>query len=381
LDNLRAKLLPIDNIAVTADSNWYWVRVSHKYRYHELGTVEIAADGYMTGTGTTFTEVLRGQATDVPTKIKLIKSSDLSPAVNSGYYELVDVVDSTTAILAGTTTFTPETSLHFVVIGATPINENISVEQAIGLYQYDDCEIELVQESVLDTPPTVGFTQDKTFYLARIQNTGGSLTIQDKRTEYYAFNISGISDKLEKNQNLNDLLDKAAARDNLSVYSKTETDSAVNTRLGKASNLSDLTDLSIARTNLSVYSRAELGTRNTLNLTASDPTNFAISDATAYYIKFGQNVTISATFTMEKTGASGAQYAVTFSQSVLPSLQVDVPVSVRVSVGTARWYRFRAFVNSVNELFIFESDDSDAPVLPFTGNTIIVSVNFSHLIA
>lgn len=68
-----------------------------------------------------------------------------------------------------------------------------------------------------------------------------------------------LSDEIYRRENnLNDVLDKAIARNNLSVYSKTESDGRY---LDEAANLSDLPNTGTARRNLSVYSKAEVDSR------------------------------------------------------------------------------------------------------------------------
>lgn len=68
-----------------------------------------------------------------------------------------------------------------------------------------------------------------------------------------------LSDELYRRENnLNDVLDKAIARNNLSVYSKTESDGRY---LDEAANLSDLPSTTTARANLSVYSKSEIDSR------------------------------------------------------------------------------------------------------------------------
>jgi hypothetical protein len=224
IDKLLIKQIPIDNIAVTAGA-FYWVKISHKYINTEEGTCSIDPSGNLTGSGTLFSSVLRGQSTEVPVKIKFVKS-DGSAATNSGIYEVSELNVSTpdiSAILTGTT-FTSESSLKYIVIGSTPLGETITSPQVNGLYQYDSCNIELVIESTLETPPS-SLVPDKQFYVARVKNTSGTVAIEDKRgTQYLTLNVEGVKDKLAKDQNLADLPDKAAARTNLGIYSASEVD-------------------------------------------------------------------------------------------------------------------------------------------------------------
>ena len=71
-----------------------------------------------------------------------------------------------------------------------------------------------------------------------------------------------INEFLKKSENLNDLANKATARNNLNVYSKAESDANF---LDAASNLSDLNNTTTARTNLSVYSKSEVNSKNILS--------------------------------------------------------------------------------------------------------------------
>lgn len=222
LDGLLVSMKAVDNLAVPSNGAWYWVRVSHQYDPTEAGTCSIDINGNLTGVNTLFQDVLRGQATEVPTKIKFRKA-DGSALVNSQAYELVDVTSNISASLTGGS-FVAESNLQYIVVGATPISEFLTAEQLTGLYQYDSCNVELVAEEVLNTPPVINFIDDKTFYVARVQNISGTVSVQDKRSQWWSFNIPGIGDKMTKTSNLSDLTDLAAARSNLEVYSKTETD-------------------------------------------------------------------------------------------------------------------------------------------------------------
>jgi hypothetical protein len=209
-----------DNIEVPEDGVYYWVKISQDYRTYEDGTCSLDADGNLTGSSTTFTDVLRGQSTEVPVKIKFYKEDDT--LVNDQTYEVVDVLSDTSVLLTGSTSFTAETNLRYIVIGSTVIGETVTSQQLEGLYNYDSCNLELIEEEVEGEAPTTDFVEDYEFYLARVVNNSGTVTVEDERTDYWTFNIEGLSDKLSSSNNLSDVSDVELSRDNLNVYSKDE---------------------------------------------------------------------------------------------------------------------------------------------------------------
>ena len=85
-----------------------WLVLSRAVKNTESGTVTINTDGSLSGIGTEFTKVLRGQP-NFPTKVKF------ESAQNSGEYEVVSVVSDTSAILSGS--FVNESGLLYSVIG------------------------------------------------------------------------------------------------------------------------------------------------------------------------------------------------------------------------------------------------------------------------
>lgn len=215
VDGLMIKQSAIDNIAITAGGAYYWIKIGHVYSKAEIGTCSVNVNGQVSGNGTLFTEVLRGQSTNAPIKIKFIGAS-----LNTNIYEVVDITDDENLVLAGDTFFS-ESNLQYYVIGCTPIGETITSEQQNGLYYYDSCQISIVAETTLNTEPA-GKITDEEFWIARVVNNSGTVTIQDKRIEYWEYYIKGVSDKLTKTENLADLENKATSRNNLDVYSKSE---------------------------------------------------------------------------------------------------------------------------------------------------------------
>lgn len=224
-DRLLIYQKSIDNIAVPANGAYYWVKISHQYSNLEEGECSINIDGVVTGVNTKFSEVLRGYSTETPVKIKFYKPSGV--LLNNQIYEVVSLNQSSPdiQILLSGSTFQEESGLKYIVIGSTPIFESITSQQENGLYFYDSCKIELIIEESLNEAPITGYIEEKHFYIARVRNIGGVVEIEDKRSEFWTFNIEGMSDKLDKNLNLSDLPDKSKARANLGVMSNDEVNS------------------------------------------------------------------------------------------------------------------------------------------------------------
>ena len=195
IDGNLIRLDAIDNINVVADGNWRWVRISHVFRRHEIGTVSVNANGQLSGSETLFSNVLRGQATDVPVRISFVQT-DGTAAVNNGTYEVVNVVNDTNAVLTSTVGFQAETDLRYIVIGSTPIGEVVSPAQLEGIYLYDSCNVELILETTENTPPALPANgENRFFYVSRVRNGGASISIQDQRDiddTYWKFDVPGL---------------------------------------------------------------------------------------------------------------------------------------------------------------------------------------------
>lgn len=224
-DGLLIEQAPVDNIVVPNDSAWYWLKIGHTYTHLEEGTCSVTINGTVTGNLTKFTEVLRGVSSKTPVKVMFTSSN------NTGIYDVVNVIDDLNIIIQGDS-FVAESGVTYRVLGSTPLGETVTSEQQTGLYSYDSCLITRVAETVTDTPPA-GLVTDEEFWIARVKNTAGTVTIQDKReyitggttySQYWEYYIRGVSDKLDKNANLLDLTDVNTARGNLGVYSTIQVD-------------------------------------------------------------------------------------------------------------------------------------------------------------
>lgn len=165
-----------------------WLVLSRAVKNTEPGTVSINTDGSLSGIGTNFTKVLRGQP-NFPTKVKFESS------LNSGEYEVVSVISDTSAILAGS--FTNESMIKFSVIGTfTPGFQPIEDNKLI--YEYDSYNIR-----VIDSADKPSLSADE-FIIAGISyDASGGMNISDERI-YSMFNNpyvqqSSSSDTASKN--------------------------------------------------------------------------------------------------------------------------------------------------------------------------------------
>ena len=166
-----------DNIEIADDNAWYWVKIAHVKVNVEVGTVTVDASGNLTGVGTLFEEVLRGSPNNA------VKVS-FPGATNSGEYEVLSVTDDTTAILSGGAgTFGVEADLQYVVTGAFAPDATPTAGEK-DIYEYDSTTFTVVAETVAETAPAA--TLDEEFYLARVRNNAGVISIYDVRTRYIA---------------------------------------------------------------------------------------------------------------------------------------------------------------------------------------------------
>lgn len=149
-----------------------WLVLSRAVKNTEIGNVTINTDGSLSGIGTEFTKVLRGQP-NFPTKIKFESN------LNTGEYEVVSVVSDTSAILSGS--FVNESGLKYSVIGTfTPGFQPLAANKMI--YEYDSYNIRIVDSA--DKPSL----SSNEFIIAGITfDDVGGMNISDERI-YSMFN-------------------------------------------------------------------------------------------------------------------------------------------------------------------------------------------------
>jgi hypothetical protein len=157
-----------------------WVILSRAVTNEEQGTVSINSDGSLSGIGTEFTKVLRGQP-NFPVKVKFNSTR------NNGEYEVVSVTSDTSALLSGS--FVNQSNIKYSVVGTfTPGFQ--PTEDNKMIYEYDSYNIEVVDS---DDRPAVSGDE---FILAMISfDASGSMNVSDERIRYMFNNPYTQSDE------------------------------------------------------------------------------------------------------------------------------------------------------------------------------------------
>lgn len=200
----------VNNFAIPADGNWYWLKISHRYSTLEAGKVSIDASGNLIGVGTEFVKMLRGNP-NFPTVIRFSGSVG-----NTLEYEVGEVVDDTHAMIVhpavtggGVADFIAESNLNYEIVGT--FTDGVAVPTLNKLpFKYDSCNLQLVLETTPNVHPA--HTPGQEFYLARVKVNVGNLVIQDKRTEFWESKGSDLAIEIERTQTVNPLIGVESAK-------------------------------------------------------------------------------------------------------------------------------------------------------------------------
>lgn len=164
----------------------HWLLVSYDTTNNERGVVRVTKQGQMSGVGTEFLSVLRGQP-NFPTKVRF--ESEL----NTEEYEVVNISSDTEALIAGD--LKDETDLRYSVIGTfTPGFQPKEEDKTI--YEYDYCDVEVVESA--DVPDLA----DGQYLLAKVEYVNDVLQVSDER----ARNMFNTESTVIENINTYDLV-------------------------------------------------------------------------------------------------------------------------------------------------------------------------------
>lgn len=198
-DKLVGYLPAFNNLNFPASNTYYWLKVKHRYYNAEPGNV-ISIDtstNTVTGDGTDFEELIRGQVTGVPTRIKFYNEDEYGNEIsvnNTGIYEVIEVTSPTSMVLAGDLV-AESGNVKFIVIGAYTLGTQLSTEQKNGLFNYDYATLEWVSAVDLNTEPS-GLITDKEFWIAAVyyNSSTGDVSIEDKRSQYWTLSFGATLD-------------------------------------------------------------------------------------------------------------------------------------------------------------------------------------------
>lgn len=165
----------ISQLAIPADSNWYWLKISYKTTIEETGTFSIDNKGNLvcTSNDAELKTILRGQPNH-PSRIIFTNAVN-----NIIEYDVLEVIDNNNAVLQGS--FTAESDLKLAVVGTfTPGYVPLTAEKYI--FQYDSCLLTLVSSNTIDPP---AHTAGLEFIIGRAKNNGVSIKVEDRRDEIF----------------------------------------------------------------------------------------------------------------------------------------------------------------------------------------------------
>ena len=177
VDALGNVLTNLSQIPIQIPNNnlFYVVSIRYKIKQIEQGTVTINKNRKLTGDGTKFLEVLRGQP-DFPVYVKF----EDSKKGNVYNYEVQQVISQTEAQLIGE--FVDETDLQYKVGGTfTPGYQAPS--DKFYIYEYDSVEILIKQVNQNQLGNIVG--DDVEFILGIVKNSNGTIVIEDRRYQWW----------------------------------------------------------------------------------------------------------------------------------------------------------------------------------------------------
>lgn len=162
------RLLENVDVTIPETEDRQWIAVSYATTNDEEGVVNISSQGNLSGVGTKFLSVLRGQP-NFPTKVKFSSSHNIEE------YEVVDVTSDTEATLAGS--FAEERELKYQVIGTfTPGFQPNDADKMI--YEYDSCMIHIINSA--ERPEL----DEDTFIIACVDFENG-INVIDERTQLF----------------------------------------------------------------------------------------------------------------------------------------------------------------------------------------------------
>lgn len=170
------------------DGVYYWLKVGLAAHNWEPGYVQVDTSGKVSGT-VDFSGIVRGQS-NVATALRFVKEDGSEPK-NNAVYQVVDIINAKNLVLSSGYPFQAESQLKVIILGSVPMGRRFTDEQLEGLYTYETYQLSLVPE------PTIGIEPSKEaneYFIARLRNNNGVITILDERTEFWSLGSGGGSE-------------------------------------------------------------------------------------------------------------------------------------------------------------------------------------------
>lgn len=172
----------VDIADILPDSNDYYIKIQSVDSVLEEGTCSVSVSGQLTGVGTKFTEVLRGQP-DFPSRIEFVKSG----LVNTGEFEVVSVTDDVTVQLSGGS-FVAEIDLTYKVIGTFTPDIVVPTPSKV-IFGYGDYDVLVEANDVVNNTDT--------FLLAKVNTDGITMVIEDMREHWAKSSAEDLITRLD----------------------------------------------------------------------------------------------------------------------------------------------------------------------------------------
>lgn len=173
-------------LSVPSDGLWYWLKVGAETVNYEKGYVQVDASGNVSGT-VNFAGIVRGQSSGVPTCIRFTKDDGEIP-LNDQVYQVVNIINANNIVLSSGYPFQAENQLRVLVLGSIPMGNRFTEEQLEGLYSFDSYKLSFVAETAPETAPSKALNE---YWIARVRNQNGIITVEDKRTEFWQLASGG----------------------------------------------------------------------------------------------------------------------------------------------------------------------------------------------
>lgn len=162
----------------------WWVKISYAQDSIERGTLQIDKDGNVTGTGTLFTQKLRGEP-NFPSRVKLYTYS-VNNFEEKGVY-FVDSIKNNTEMTLYSPTGIGDISLtyYYSVLGTFPQGSYVNTSDE-SPFIYDSCKVDFIEDNTGGDIPNeyVMRNSNTEFYVARItvpNEDSGSIEVEDQR--------------------------------------------------------------------------------------------------------------------------------------------------------------------------------------------------------